>query len=132
MTLRFLIKLLSSFILLIVYFFVTPVGIEPIRSDCKSVDLPSASVPSKDVWNYSSTSTVGLSVYLERVDGLEPTLFHIGSVVPYQLGDTRNCDEFWVYSSLNVNEVIKPTNITGISFNSKTITKKTSVFITQN
>lgn len=26
---------------------------------------------------------------MERVDGLEPTLFHIGSVVPYQLGDTR-------------------------------------------
>ena len=27
-------------------------------------------------------------LYSEQVVGLEPTLFHIGSVVPYQLGDT--------------------------------------------
>ena len=26
---------------------------------------------------------------MEWVVGLEPTLFHIGSVVPYQLGDTH-------------------------------------------
>ena len=47
-------------------FFVDTVGIEPKRSDCKSVDLPSASGPNRDVWNYSSTSTVGLSVSWSR------------------------------------------------------------------
>lgn len=39
---------------------------------------------------FLSSVQVGLLLFhLERVDGLEPTLFHIGSVVPYQLGDTR-------------------------------------------
>lgn len=28
-------------------------------------------------------------ITIERVVGLEPTLFHIGSMVPYLLGDTR-------------------------------------------
>ncbi len=27
--------------------------------------------------------------YLERITGIEPTLFHIGSVMPYQLGEIR-------------------------------------------
>lgn len=27
----------------------------------------------------------------ERIIGLEPTLFHIGSVMPYQLGEIRVC-----------------------------------------
>ena len=35
------------------------------------------------------TGKTFLLLILERVVGLEPTLFHIGSVVPYQLGDTR-------------------------------------------
>ena len=37
-------------------------------------------------------------VYFERVVGLEPTLFHIGSVVPYLLGDTRNCVLSWIWT----------------------------------
>ena len=35
------------------------------------------------------SSFIRINRLFERVVGLEPTLFHIGSVVPYQLGDTR-------------------------------------------
>ena len=31
----------------------------------------------------------GKWTWMERIVGLEPTLFHIGSVMPYQLGEIR-------------------------------------------
>ena len=43
----------------------------------------------------------------------------------YQLSYYRICDySLGSFVTINVNGVIKPTNITGIGFNCKTITKK--------
>ena len=46
----------------------------------------------------NGTKSIGYLLPLERVVGLEPTLFHIGSVVPYLLGDTRNCVLSWIWT----------------------------------
>ena len=57
---------------------------------------------------------------------------NLGKVVLYRLSYSRICDySLGSFVTINVNGVIKPTNITGIGFHNKPL-PKTPVFNTQN
>ena len=52
----------------------------------------------------------------EQVPGIEPRSQAWKARVITVIRYLQNCDELWVHPSLNVNEVIKPTNNTGSFF----------------
>ena len=86
------------------------VGIEPKRSDCKSVYLPLASGP------------------FRAGEGTRTPNNQFGRLELYQLSYSRNCDySLGSFVTFYVNGVIKPTNITSVSFNDKLSPQNVSV-----
>ena len=74
-------------------------GLEPEMTEPKTVVLPlhyrtiisSILLPAARNCILLSPTLAVWVLEFERIIGLEPTLFHIGSVMPYQLGEIRNC-----------------------------------------